>query len=581
MRCLIGWLVIVSAASVAYSQPATVAERAELYQRIARMDSTAELERLALETAASTDPAKAAPLELILDRYFELDAAGAVKLAGELQRSGSPSFVGTLYGRLARSDVNEALSALSQVDDLAEARAASMAVFHGLGADERAFELVAASLQGGAREQFRSDALVQLAATSPQRALDEALAVTDAGMRRTLATTIVSRWASEAPSEAIAAADRVADPDLRSLLSTTVLRNWRDADTLLTYVATLDPASRGQALMNAGLERLAAPDASRAAAIVATLPQGEQRTQLLWGVSNAYARQDPAGAVAWARTLDPPAPEIVANAVRHVASREPLRAFDLAAALAEPQRSQTYLSIINGPIDAAQLPALASRIVRIDDDATKTRLTITLVELWANRRGDPEGALDWLNANEMAVPLEAFERVAFFYARSNPTGAAASVDRVPNRARAAWIAAVTFGMATTDVQGATQFLERFRGEPGFDRGAPQLSMRIAETDPAAAARLLASVGTRGADGVAPEFTIARSWAQRDPAAAAAWALDLPPMQRTVALQLVAGIWGSQDPEAVRQWALRIPSGDRRDQALAAAVRARGASPPDP
>ena len=267
MRCVIGLLVIVSAASVAYSQPATVAERAALYQRIARMDSTAELERLALETAASTDPAKAAQLALILDRYFELDAAGAVKLAGELQRSGSPSFVGTLYGRLARSDVNEALSALSQVDDLAEARPASMAVFHGLGADERAFELVAASLQGGAREQFRSDALVQLAATSPQRALDEALAVTDPGMRRTLATTIVSRWANEAPSEAIAAADRVADPDLRSSLRTTVLRNWRDTDTLLTYVAALDPASRGKALVDAGLERLAARDASRAAGI--------------------------------------------------------------------------------------------------------------------------------------------------------------------------------------------------------------------------------------------------------------------------------------------------------------------------
>ena len=136
-----------------------MAERAEVYQRIASIESTAELERLARETAASRDAAQASQLELILDRYFELDAAAAVKLAGELQRSGSPSFVGSLYERLARSDVNEALSALSQLDDLAEARAASMAVFRGLGADERAFELVAASLQGGPKEQFRSDAL--------------------------------------------------------------------------------------------------------------------------------------------------------------------------------------------------------------------------------------------------------------------------------------------------------------------------------------------------------------------------------------------------------------------------------------
>lgn len=584
MRCVIGFLVIVSAASGAYSQPnrpaVTVAERAELYQRIAGIESTAEIERLARETAASRDAATTAQLELILDRYFELDAAAAVKLAGELLRSGSPSFVGSLYERLARSDVNEALSALSQIDDLAEARAASMAVFRGLGADGRAFELVVASLQGSAREQFRADALVQLASTSPQRALEEALAVADPGTRRTLATTIVSRWANEAPSEAIAAVDRVADPDLRSVLWTTALRSWRDTDTLLTYVETLDLQSRGIALMNAGLDRLVARDASRAAAIVAALPQGDDRTRLLWVASNAYARQDPEAAVAWARTLDPPAPELVANAVRFVASREPLHAFDLAASLAEPQRSQMYLSIVNAASDGPQLPALASRVVRIDDADTKARLITTLVEVWANRRGDPEGALEWINANETAVPPEAFERVGYFYARSNPTGAASSVDRVPNRLRAVWIAAVTFGMATTDVQGATQFLERFRGEAGFDRGAPQLALRIAETDPAAAARLIASVGTRGAGGVTPEVTIARSWAQRDPRAAAAWALDLPPLQRSIALQIVTDIWGSQDPAAVRHWALGMPSGDRRDQALAAAMRAGGAAPPD-
>ncbi|HSC13949.1 MAG TPA: hypothetical protein VLI71_02480 [Gammaproteobacteria bacterium] len=259
MRCVIGLLVIVSAASVAYSQPATVAERAALYQRIARMDSTAELERLALETAASTDPAKAAQLALILDRYFELDAAGAVKLAGELQRSGSPSFVGTLYGRLARSDVNEALSALSQVDDLAEARAASMAVFHGLGADERAFELVAASLQGGAREQFRSDALVQLAATSPQRAPDEALAVTDPGGAR--------RIPRGQPQDRTRAGPRRDSPSRSSRCVAAGRRARTDsADSTGCRAADADAAATGDAAI-AGRVRPRRPTGSRATAV--------------------------------------------------------------------------------------------------------------------------------------------------------------------------------------------------------------------------------------------------------------------------------------------------------------------------
>jgi hypothetical protein len=585
MRRVIGLLFIAGAASAAFSQNAppqmTVAERAEIYQRIAAIESTAELERRARETAESTDTAQAGQLELILERYFELDAAAAVKLAGELL----PRFVSSLYERLARSDVNEALSALSQIDELAEARIASLAVFRGLGSDERAFELVGASLQGGAREQFHADTLLQLAATAPQRALDEALSMADPDKRRSISMAIVSRWANEAGSEAIAAADRVADPGLRTTLWTTVLRNWRDTGEVLEYVATLAPERRGQALTNASMDRLVVADVQRVAALAETLPVGEERTQVLSLVGNSYARQDPEAAVTWARNLDPPQPDIVGNAVQFLASREPLRAFDLAASFDEPQRSRTYGAVINGvavngQLDAAQLPALANRVLRIDDEQTRTRLVMTLVDGWANRRADPEGALAWMNAHEAALPVEAFERVGFIFASSKPSDAAAYVDRVPSRARAGWIGAVTAGYAATDLQGASQFLERFRGEPGFDRGSVLLAQQMAESDPAGAARLLASTGTRGSLGVGADLTIARSWAQRDPAAAAAWALDLPMPQRMIALQTVTGTWGSQDPEAVRRWALAMPPGERRDIALAAALRARGAAAPD-
>ena len=524
---MFGILVFVSAASNAYSQPTrppaaepppSLAERAELYQRVARIDSTAELEALA-RTAVTSQDAAVPPLELIFERYFELDPPGALTLASEVLRSRSPSLLFSLYERLAQTDVNAALTALSQIDDPADAVPAAMAVLRGLGADERAYDLVLASLQGEARERFEIDVLPRLAATAPQKALD--------------------------------------------------------------VLATLGPESLSKAFMSGVLDPLARHDAQRTAAIVAKLPVGQERTRFVSQLGYLYAQQDPEGAVAWARTLDPPAPELVANAVRFVASRDPLRAFELAGSLDEPQRTQTYFSIVNGSTDAVQMPALASRVARIDDGPVKTQLIMSLVQLWAERRADPEGALAWISANEATVPPEAFERVAFLYARSNPTAAAAYVDRVPNGARAAWIAAVAVGYATTDVQGATRFLERFRGEPGFDRGAPQLAMRIAETDPAAAARLLASVGTRGPDGASPEIAIARSWAQRDPAAGAAWALDLPPMQRSIALQIITGAWGSEDPAAVGQWALGMPPGDRRDQALTAAIRARGAVSPDP
>ena len=157
------------------SAPTTVAERAAFYERIADLDSPAALADLAQEVGTS----QRWQIEAIVERVFELDPAAAVRLAGELRRAGGPDFITQLYERLAVSDTNAALSALSQLDDPSEASIAAMATFRGLGSDERAFELVAASLQGLLAERFRADALAHLATQSPRRAFTEALALTD------------------------------------------------------------------------------------------------------------------------------------------------------------------------------------------------------------------------------------------------------------------------------------------------------------------------------------------------------------------------------------------------------------------
>ena len=205
---------------------------------------------------------------------------------------------------------------------------------------------------------------------------------------------------------------------------------------------------------------------------------------------------------------------------------------------------------------------------------------MTLISSWTNRPGNVGPALDWMLANGAAVPAEAFQRIGLIYAHSDPSAAAAYIDRVPSGARAAWISAVAQGYATTDPQSAAGFLDRFRGDPAYDPAALAVVQPLAESDPAAAARLLASVGTRGTSGVGPEFAIARYWAQRDPAAAASWALDLPLLTRNVALSMVTGAWALQDPDAVREWALRMPPGEKKDAALTAAMRSRGGVPPD-
>ena len=476
----------------------TVAERAEFYQRIAREESTAMLGQLAREAAASPQgTAQREQLEVVVERYFELDPSAAVRFAGELRRLGAPDFVALLYGRLARDDANAALSALSQVDDPAEAGLAATAVFRGLGSDERAFELVAASLHGNAAEQFRVGALGQLAVTAPSTALEEALALPSLEKRDMLATMIVGRWANDSPSEAMAAVQRVQDPVLRSTLQNAVLRSWRDPDSLAAYLETLDPESQRAALSSGALHRLVQADPRRAGEIAAALPPGDERRSLLHQIGTSYAQQDPEAALAWAQSLDTPDPALVAAVLRTVAFKDPVRAFDLTGSLAEPVRSQTYGMVMSVPIaGAAQFSALGDRVLRLKEGPLRTSLAVTLIGSWAGRPGNMEPALDWMLANGAAVPPEAFQRVGLIYAHADPSAAAAYVDRVPSGARAAWISAVAQGYAATDPQSATAFLERYRGDPAYDSAALAVVQPLAASDPAAAARLLASVGTR-------------------------------------------------------------------------------------
>jgi hypothetical protein len=70
-----------------------------------------------------------------------------------------------------------------------------------------------------------------------------------------------------------------------------------------------------------------------------------------------------------------------------------------------------------------------------------------------------------------------------------------------------------------------------------------------------------------------------SWANREPAAAAAWALDRPTEQeRAMAVQSVLNVWSGQDIEGARQWTLGLPQGAVRDRALTALLTATARSP---
>ncbi|HZF28736.1 MAG TPA: hypothetical protein VE907_06445 [Gammaproteobacteria bacterium] len=588
MRWTIPVLSLALACGAARAQPvlsadATVAERASFYERVARNESPAALTQLARKAAESpSGPMQRFQIEAVLDRYFELDPEGAVRLAGEMRRSGAADLVQMLYERLARADASAALSALSLVDDPTEERLAALAVLRGLGDDAKALGLVVATLHGVDVEQFRAEALQRLASKSPREALAGALALRDPARRNSVASVVVAQWGSRAPADALAEVGRVGDPALRATLRNVVLGSWTDVDSLAAYVDTLDAAAQREVLASGMLGRLIQADPARAAEIAAGMPAGDARRGVLMQIAASYAEKNPEAALAWAQGLGAEEPMLVSSVLGAAARRDPARAFDVAASLAEPVRSQAMVTVIGSGVgETRQFEALAGRIARLPEGSSKSQLFGMLVNSWASRTGNAAPALTWMLANASAVPPAAFEQVAYTFAQSDPAAAAGYVDRVPSAARGTWIGAVAIGYARGDPQTGIAFLERFRGDPAYDRAAVALAPQIAAFDPPAAARLLASTGPRAPDGYGAEIQVGRAWAARDPAAAAAWAIELPPLQRNITLSMVSTTWASSNPDALRSWALSLPQGEKRDAALSAAVRTRGTAPPDP
>jgi hypothetical protein len=180
--------------------------------------------------------------------------------------------------------------------------------------------------------------------------------------------------------------------------------------------------------------------------------------------------------------------------------------------------------------------------------------------------------MSWLLANGQRASPNLFMQVGQQLARNNPSDAIAYAPQIPAAAREQWMQGVAQGYAQSDPQGAIDWLEQFRGEPWYGRAASTLAMEVAQRDPAAAARLVDGLDTErmGQQAQSLVYQIANTWAGREPAAAAAWALDRPTeQQRVQAVSSVVRVWSVQDVDGARQWTLRLPQGSMRDNALTA------------
>lgn len=382
----------------------------------------------------------------------------------------------------------------------------------------------------------------------PQAAFDALLAMPDARARARAAARVATAWGRVDPERAMTSAELLPGDEAVAFRSA-VSAEWarRDPEGFVDFLArgaSTEETSGGvqwllasdpEALLRAAdlrpdgaslrmvvFSSLAESDPAAAARHVEALPPGRDREAMIAMVAMPYAMRDPDAALAWLDGFELTNPNVRMVVAAAVARSDINRGLDMFGP-AGGQAAQMMLGMVftEAAQDPEQARKMATQLLGRRDQIGTTALA-SLVTNWM--QSEPESALRWIEAEGERVDSVVVGTAANALAGRDPALAASYTQRVPERLRSAWITPVAGAYARQDVDAALQWVAQFEREPGYADAYARVATQLAQTDPAAAARLLSAVPDAEARAAG---SVAAAWARRDAAAAMQWALGLP------------------------------------------------------
>lgn len=600
------------------------------FEAVAQTTSFDELERsIAFVAALSRSRARDAELHALLLRYAELDPARAVAFAWS--QSLESRFLVPLYRVWASVDAGAAIARLRDLTPAVEVRELALAVLSVIGMDQRSVARVAAALPAADRFGLDLDVLTLRAQTDPEGAL-RALAGVDPAWRTLILTRLVPEIARTGPRQAFMLVSTIGDVTLRTAAQGLVLGTWAEVDpeavfdlleslradsppdddpvlallrtgqvvgTLMQRVAERDPErlfhlsehfvptikAQGQ---RAALRAMAESDPLGALARIEAVPLGQERSAIINSIASAWGRTDPGAALAWARSISSSFPQALRGVITGIAAVDLDYAIDILQSelagrgagmqstdlsLMSSVTGNLSLRLLTSSIDATEVGRFVDRLLEFDVPVTAMTLGST-INAWMQL--DPDGAMRWMSANSARLNPSIVSMAAQMAVQQHQADRVIGLmDSLPVATRASLMQGVAVGLAGFDADRAMEFLDRYRGQPGYDAGLANVINVTAQTNPSAAARILDASGSPQA--MQTVGLITHSWAQRDPASAAQWVSGLQDENvRANALSSVATSWASTDAESARLWISTLEQGTARDRAIAGYLTAAAA-----
>lgn len=470
------------------------AQTAALYALCMRQDQRG-IERLFEEIpTVPTERDRRAATGILYSRLAELNPEAAV-----VRVMGAPesdmSALGTVFGTWALLDMKPALARAAKLEEPSRSYAirAIIGAREDLPRAER--ESIAAKLNVRMNVGEPQPRLDLRTAASSERAWRAALSNTNSEQRYQQLYRIMTAWARQAPEAAMQAVEGLDDLQLRQQLSYQAMMSWaetapeqaldwvlaqrpspsrgqmlaavsaivaRDKPQLMLDIVNKLPPAERQRVMPQIIGNLAATDMQAAIDLLPTLKDSNSRWSALMSISSRYASRDVDAALRWANSL--PASDsrmVIPQVISQLASADPSRAA--------------------GAINSLR-----------DAEVRETAMT-TLASTWAQR--DPQAAFAWAQQLPAGrARSNAVTNIFQQWAAYEPQAVVQQLSQLTDDSLrdAAALALVSSQYAEPEV--VEQAYRRIQNKDMQRQAAMQLYMRLRESDPERAQRLLQEAG---------------------------------------------------------------------------------------
>lgn len=465
----------------------------------------------------------------LLRRLVEFGAAKEAITCGDPRQR--EEAVRIVVGLLALRDANAAEALRKKLPAGIEQQMAGEAILEALGKTkpERGLELLRANPElRGSNDRF----FEAWAAQEPQAATLAALQL-QKEIGSSCLNGAVYRWAADDPATAWKWIEGQ-PPDIREEAQRTYVNaivNKDPAAALETLLAKPELGSGFADWIGAKLVE----NKADAEILLAHVPPGEIRTELVQGIVRKLLDTDPEEAIAWAQTLLPGEQEAAIRSVfRDLADDDPAMAMNLASShLKGPSAGEAIASIAREWASRDFESAFSAVTHLLNGDALKRTLPDMMMGQGYLSIGTDIGPrLALVSRLEPDVKKEVLRSMGVQLGMNDPRGAQGHLEGLDPKDRDAMVEGLILGMSS---------------------GVPRL--------PAEYAKLLSPEKQ-----LANAQPIARAISFTDPAGAASFLTSLPGdlKSRAPAMKDLVHYWSYEDPEAAVNFVATLPFGEGKD-----------------